>query len=247
LEPTNRVVLVTGGSRGIGRAIVHALARPGDTLLINHYDKDDEAARATAREVEDGGAAARVYYFDVGNTEEVERYVQEMMDAFGPIHVLVNNAGITQDTMLIRMKEEQWDRVLDVNLKGVFNCTRAVSRSMIKQRYGKIVNIASVVGSMGNVSQANYAASKAGIMGFTKSVAKELASRNINVNAVAPGFIDSDMTKALPDKVKEAFLQSIPMGRMGMPEEVGEVVEFLCSDRSRYITGQVIHINGGMY
>ena len=247
MEATNRVMLITGGSRGIGRAVALKLARPGDILLINHYDKDDEAARATAAEIEQLGASARLYYFNVGDFAEVERFVGEMVAEFGGIHVLVNNAGITMDSMFIRMKEEQWDRVIDVNLKGVFNCTQAVSRAMIKQRHGKIVSISSVVGAIGNVGQANYSASKAGIMGFTKSVAKELASRNVNVNAVAPGFIDTEMTAVIPDKIKEGFLRNVPMNRMGTPEEVAEVVEFLCSDRARYVTGQIIHVNGGMY
>lgn len=247
MESGNRVILVTGGSRGIGRSIVLMLARSGDVCLINHYDKDDDFARATAAEVERCGASARLYYFNVADTEEVEHHIGHMIEEFGRIDVLVNNAGITADSLFPRMKEEQWDRVLDVNLKGVFNCTKAVVRTMMKQRSGKIVSIASVVGATGNIGQANYAASKAGIMGFTKSVAKELAVRNINVNAVAPGFIDTEMTKNLPEKVKEGFLQAIPMGRMGSPQEVAEVVEFLCSERSRYITGQIIHVNGGLY
>ncbi|MBI4774326.1 MAG: 3-oxoacyl-[acyl-carrier-protein] reductase [Deltaproteobacteria bacterium] len=247
MESKGRVILVTGGSRGIGRAIALKLAGSGDTLLINHYDKDDEAARVTASEVEHLGAKAYVYFFSVANAEEVDRYVGEMIEAFGRIDVLVNNAGITMDSLFVRMKEEQWDLVIDVNLKGVFNCSKAVGRAMMKQRQGKIVNIASVVGAIGNVGQANYAASKAGIMGFTKTIAKELAGRNINVNAVAPGFIDTEMTANLPEKAKQAFLESIPMGRMGSPEEVADLVEFLCSDRSKYITGQIIHVNGGLY
>ncbi len=247
VEAKRRVVLVTGGSRGIGKAVVLGFAGPETILLINHYDREPDAAAATAAEAEELGATVRVSYFNVADTAEVADHVGAMIDEFGRIDVLINNAGITMDSLFPRMKEEQWDRVLNVNLKGVFNCSQAVVRTMMRQRSGSIVSIASVVGATGNAGQANYAASKAGIMGFTKSLAKELAPRNIRVNAVAPGFIDTEMTRDLPEKIKEGFMQAIPMGRMGVPEEVADVVQFLCSDQSRYITGQIIHVNGGLY
>jgi 3-oxoacyl-[acyl-carrier protein] reductase len=184
---------------------------------------------------------------DVSNHEAVQEFFRRVADRFGRIDILVNNAGITRDGFLSRMKEADWDAVLAVNLKSAFNCTQAVSRYMMKQRYGRIVNIASVVGAMGNAGQANYAASKAGVIGFTKSVARELASRNITVNAVAPGFIETDMTAALAERVKEAFLAQIPLGRAGRADDVAQVVRFLTSEAASYITGQVIHVNGGMY
>jgi 3-oxoacyl-[acyl-carrier protein] reductase len=184
---------------------------------------------------------------DVSNHQAVQEFINGVVERHGRIDILVNNAGITRDTLLLRMKETDWDAVLAVNLKSVFNCTQAAVRFMTKQRYGRVVNIASVVGAMGNAGQANYAASKAGIMGFTKSVAREVASRNVTVNAVAPGFIETEMTAKLSDKVKEAFLVQIPLGRAGQPEDVAQLVKFLVSDDASYITGQIIHLNGGMY
>ena len=242
-----QVILITGASRGIGRAIALTIARPGAVLLLNHYDPTPDMAEETLRAVEAKGAKARICYFNVADFQEVQGQVENLLKEFGRIDVLINNAGITRDTLLMRMKEEDWDRVLSINLKGVFNCTQAVIRAMIKQKAGKIVNVASVVGAMGNAGQANYAASKAGVIGFTKSVAKEVAARGIQVNAIAPGFIDTEMTAVLSEAVRQEFLRSIPMGRSGQPEEVAELVAFLISPASNYITGQVIHINGGMY
>jgi 3-oxoacyl-[acyl-carrier protein] reductase len=216
-------------------------------MVINHYDPDDTEARKAAAEVKNRGAVARVLYFDVSAALEVNQHIDAIISEFGRIDVLVNNAGITMDNLFMRMKDTQWEKVLAVNLTGAYNCSKTVCRAMVKQRSGKIVNITSVVGAIGNVGQANYAASKAGLMGLTKTLAKELGPWGINVNAVAPGFIDTEMTRNLPEKVKTMFLQSIPFGRMGTPEEVADLVAFLVSDQSRYITGQVIHINGGLY
>jgi 3-oxoacyl-[acyl-carrier protein] reductase len=241
------VHLITGGSRGIGRAIAYKLASPGAVMVINHYDQDDSEARKTTAELEKRGTEVRVLYFDVSLADDVNRNVDSIINEFGQIDVLVNNAGITMDNLFMRMKDTQWERVLAVNLTGAYNCSKAVCRAMIKQRSGKIVSISSVVGAIGNVGQANYAASKAGLMALTKTMAKELGAWGINVNAVAPGFINTGMTQNLPEKVKAMFLQSIPFGRMGTPEEVADLVAFLVSDESRYITGQVIHINGGLY
>ena len=247
MNEEGRVILITGGSRGIGRAIALRLAQPGSVLLLNHYDPTPEMAEQTLKDVEAKGARGRIHYFSVADFSAVQSQIDGILKEWGRIDCLINNAGITRDTLLMRMKEEDWDLVLSINLKGVFNCTQTVIRSMIKNKKGKIVNIASVVGAIGNAGQANYAASKAGIIGFTKSLAKEVAARGIQVNAIAPGFIDTEMTAVLPDAVRQEFLKSIPMGRSGQPEEVGELAAFLISGASDYITGQVIHINGGMY
>jgi 3-oxoacyl-[acyl-carrier protein] reductase len=247
MAPEQRVILITGASRGIGRAIALKMANPGVVLLLNHYDPTPEMAQQTLKDVEAKGATGRICYFNVADFKEVQGQIESLLKEYGRIDVLINNAGITRDTLLMRMKEEDWDRVMSINLKGVFNCTQTVIRSMIKQKSGKIVNVASVVGAMGNAGQANYAASKAGVIGFTKSVAKEVAARDIQVNAIAPGFIDTEMTAVLSEAVRQEFLRSIPMGRSGLPEEVAELVAFLVSPASNYITGQVIHINGGMY
>ena len=247
-EDGKRVAVVTGGSRGIGRAIIMELAEPKLGVAFNHYDPpEDTAADETIQMAQAKGCEIEGVRLDVSDYQAVQEFIKGVVERYGRVDILVNNAGITRDTLLSRMKEVDWDAVLAVNLKSVFNCTQAVARYMMKQRYGRIVNIASVVGAMGNAGQANYAASKAGIMGFTKSVARELASRNVTVNAVAPGFIETDMTAKLPERARESFLTQIPLGRAGEPEDVARVVKFLVSDDASYITGQVIHLNGGMY
>jgi 3-oxoacyl-[acyl-carrier protein] reductase len=240
-----QIALVTGAARGIGREIALALAQPGRTIYINDVVLGEEAAR-TQQEVEAKGAAARLVAFDVADAAAVSQGVDQIVKEAGRLDVLVNNAGITRDNIIVRMKEAEWDAVLGVNLKGAFNCIRAVSKPMIKQRSGRIINISSVVGVMGNPGQANYVASKAGLIGLTKTVARELASRNITVNAVAPGFIQTEMTEALPEAVRQQMLAQIPLGRFGTPAEVAQAVAFLVSEAAAYITGQVIHVNGGM-
>ena len=247
MPESKRIVVVTGGSGGIGRAACLRFARDDASIIFLHYDPDDLKANETLGLLDKMGVEAKAEKLDVSSFEAVEEFFKEVVREFGRVDVLVNNAGITRDTFLVRMSVDQWDEVLTVNLKSVFNCTKAVVRSMIRERSGRIVNISSLVGQIGNSGQANYAASKAGILGFTKSVAKELATRGITVNAVAPGFIDTEMTEKLPDKAKEAFLTQIPMGRIGKPDEVAEAVYWLASQGATYITGQVIHVNGGLY
>jgi len=242
-----RVVVITGGSKGIGRSVALRFAEEGARIILAHYDADESAAQETLNTLDSKGVTAEAHKIDVSSFASVGRWFEELLKRFERVDVLINNAGITRDTLLMRMNEGDWDAVLGVNLKGVFNCTHAVIRSMIKERSGRIVNISSVVGQIGNAGQANYAASKAGVMGLTKTTARELAGRGITVNGVAPGFIDTEMTAVLSDKVKENFLSQIPMGRMGTSEEVAEAVYWLCSDAASYITGQIIHINGGMY
>lgn len=247
-EENRKVAVVTGGSRGIGRAIIMELAGPGLSVAFNHYDPPgDTAAGETVQLAQDRGCEIEGVRLDVSDYQAVQGFIKGVVERYGRVDILVNNAGITRDNLLSRMKEADWDAVLAVNLKSVFNCTQAVARYMMKQRYGRIVNIASVVGAMGNAGQANYAASKAGIMGFTKSVARELAGRNVTVNAVAPGFIETEMTAKLPEKARQAFLTQIPLGRAGQAEDVSRLVKFLVSDDASYITGQVIHLNGGLY
>jgi 3-oxoacyl-[acyl-carrier protein] reductase len=239
------VALITGAARGIGRSIALELARPGLTLYLNDVALGEDAAR-TQQEVEAKGAQARLIEFNVADFAQVQQGIDEIIKESGRLDLLVNNAGITRDNLILRMKEAEWDAVLAVNLKGAFNCIRAVSKPMVKQRGGRIINISSVVGVMGNAGQVNYVASKAGLIGLTKSVARELASRNITVNAVAPGFIQTEMTESLPEKVKAEMLAQIPLGRFGTPLEVAQAVAFLASEAAAYLTGQVIHVNGGM-
>ena len=240
-----KVAIVTGGAQGIGQAIAHLLAKNGADVVI--VDINQEKAHQCAREIESLGRKALAVQADISNFSEAQNFGKTVMDMFGKIDILVNNAGITRDGFFLKMKEEDWESVISVNLKSVFKCSKAVIRYMSKQRSGKVINIASVVGQIGNVGQANYAASKAGIIGFTKTMAQEFGARGINVNAVAPGFIDTLMTRSLPETAKEWFLKNIPMGRMGTPEEVAEAVLFLATDASKYITGQVINVNGGLY
>ncbi len=247
MSDSERVVIITGGSRGIGRAIAFRFADEKPKLVLLHFDPDDSAAKETLDRLTDKGVHGEAHRIDVSNRGDVDRLFKDVLARFGRVDVLINNAGITKDGLLMRMREDEWDLVLSVNLKGVFNCTQAVIRSMVKERSGRIVNISSVAGQIGNVGQTNYAASKAGIMGFTKSLAREVGSRVITVNAVAPGFINTEMTSSLPDKLKEAFLQQVPLARVGEPEDVAEAVHWLCSGGSKYITGQVIHVNGGLY
>jgi 3-oxoacyl-[acyl-carrier protein] reductase len=235
---------VTGGGRGIGKAIVLELAGQGADIVVS--DIDDSAAQETASLVQGMNRRSLAKKADVSRDQDVDALVQSSIEAFGRIDILVNNAGITRDNLLMRMSEQEWDLVQAVNLKGAFLCTRHVVRGMMKQRSGKIINMASVVGVMGNAGQANYAASKAGLIGFTKSAAKELASRNIQVNAVAPGFIETDMTGKLPEEVKQNYRTGIPARRFGTTQDVAGVVLFLSSPASDYITGQVIHVDGGL-
>lgn len=245
MQLTDKVALVTGASRGIGRAIALLMAKQGADVVVN-YSGSEGAAQETVDAILAMGRKAIKIKANVGNAEEVAAMVDEAHTTFGRIDILVNNAGITRDGLLMRMKDSDWDDVININLKGVYLMTKAVSKIMMKQRSGKIVNMTSVVGVTGNAGQANYSASKAGVIGFTKTCAKELASRGITVNAIAPGFIHTDMTDVLPDKVKEAMVHTIPLGRMAEPDEVAAVAAFLVSDMSSYITGQVINVDGGM-
>jgi 3-oxoacyl-[acyl-carrier protein] reductase len=247
MSDSGRVVIITGGSRGIGRAIAFRFAEEKPKLVLLHFDPDDSAAEQTLAHLSEKGVEGEAHRLDVSNRGDVDRLFKDVLSRLGRVEVLINNAGITKDGLLMRMSEDEWDLVLKVNLKGVFNCTQAVIRSMVKERSGRIVNVSSVVAQMGNAGQTNYAASKAGIIGFTKSLAREVASRGITVNAVAPGYINTEMTSSLPGKMKEAFLQQVPLGRIGEPEDVAEAVHWLCSGGSKYVTGQVIHVNGGLY
>ncbi|MEE8327132.1 MAG: 3-oxoacyl-ACP reductase FabG [candidate division NC10 bacterium] len=240
-----KVAVVTGGSRGIGRAVATVLAREGAVITL--CARDRVLLEKVAAELESLGAQALAVQADVTRASEVEQMIGACVERFGQVDILVNNAGITRDNLLLRMKDEEWDAVLSVNLKGVFQCTRAVLRPMIKQRSGRIINLTSVVAVMGNPGQTNYAAAKAGIIGFTKATAREVASRGITANAVAPGFIETDMTHALGPELQEQMRSQIPLGRFGRPEDVAELVAFLASDRAAYITGQVIHLNGGLW
>ncbi|MBF0549841.1 MAG: 3-oxoacyl-[acyl-carrier-protein] reductase [Deltaproteobacteria bacterium] len=243
----DRVVIITGGSRGIGRAIALALAGSSSVMLLNHYDPDDSEAQKTLEMLEPLAAQAEAFRFDISSSDRVNEFYEDIIKRFGRIDVLVNNAGITADNFLIRMKESEWDRVLNINLKGAYLMTQQAAKVMMKQRSGRIVSISSVVGAKGNIGQVNYSAAKAGLIAMTKTAALELASRGITVNAVAPGFIDTEMTAVLPQKIKDEFLRNIPMGRMGTVDEIANVVAFLVSDAATYVTGQTVHINGGLY
>ena len=240
----DKVAVITGGACGIGKEIAIMLAKQGANCVL--CDVNEQALSDSAKELEGFGVQALPITLDVSNLQVCEQMVNKVIDKFQKIDILINNAGITRDGLLMRMSENDWDAVISVNLKGTFNCTKTVVKGMIKKRYGRIINIASIIGLMGNAGQANYAASKAGIIGFTKSVAREVASRNVTVNAIAPGFIDTKMTQVLTDDVKNAMLKQIPMARLGLPEDVAKLVLFLSGDDSSYITGQVVQINGGM-
>ena len=241
----NKVAVITGGTTGIGKEIALELAKNGYNIAIN-YRNETDTMNDLKQEIESNNVKCIFVRADVSNFEETENMVKEIINEFGKIDVLVNNAGITQDGLIMRMKKESFDQVININLGGTFNVTRNVVPYMVKQRSGRIINVSSVVGITGNAGQSNYAASKAGIIGLTKSLAKELSSRGILVNAIAPGFIETKMTDKLGDSVKQSILEQIPLGRMGEPKEVAKVVKFLASDDSSYITGQVIHIDGGM-
>lgn len=242
----NKIVLVTGAGRGIGASIAKRFASEGAEVIVN-YSGNDEAAQKTVDEITATGGQAQKYKCSVNDSESVKVMIDEIIKEFGRIDILVNNAGITKDGLMLRMTDEDFDRVIDVNLKGTFNCTKYVSKYMLKQKSGKIINISSVVGLSGNAGQVNYSASKAGIIGITKSAAKELSSRGITVNAVAPGYVDTDMTKALSDNIRNEILKNIPLQRMGNVEDISNCVAFLASEDASYITGQVISVDGGMH
>jgi 3-oxoacyl-[acyl-carrier protein] reductase len=241
----SKAVLVTGASRGIGRAIALYFASEGAKVAVN-YSGSEERANEVVSQIRENGGTAFAIKADISNSTEVTEMVKSVIDEFGSLDVLVNNAGITRDNLLMRMKEEEWDAVINTNLKGVFLTTKAVSRQMMKQRQGRIINIASIVGVSGNAGQANYVAAKAGVIGLTKTTAKELSSRGITVNAIAPGFIETDMTGKLEEGIKEDMLKNIPLSRFGQPEDIAAAAAFLASDKSSYITGQTLHVDGGM-
>lgn len=241
-----KTAFITGAGRGIGKAIVFTLAKAGADIVGIDLNMDE--LNASMKEVENAtGRKALAIQADVSDYSSIEKAVEESIGVFGRISILVNNAGITRDNLILRMKDEEWDKVIRINLTGTYHCTKAAIKGMVKNREGRIISIASIVGVMGNIGQANYAASKAGIIGFMKSVAREYANRGITANAIAPGFIETDMTKALPQEVRNNLINQIPMGKLGMPEDIANVVKFLASDDAAYITGQVIHVNGGMY
>ncbi|MEH7400669.1 3-oxoacyl-[acyl-carrier-protein] reductase [Gottfriedia acidiceleris] len=240
-----KVALVTGGSRGIGRAIALTLAKNGANVVVN-YSGNEAAALKVVEEITALGVKAIAYKANVSNGEEVAALVKNTVDEFGSIDILVNNAGITRDGLLLRMKDADWDDVIDINLKGVFNCIKAAAKFMTRQRNGRIINISSVVGQIGNPGQMNYVAAKAGVLGLTKTAAKELASRNITVNAIAPGFIETDMTNELNEQIRTQMLSNIPLQSFGQPEDIANAVVFLAMDASRYITGQTINVDGGL-
>ena len=242
---TGKTGVVTGGSRGIGRAICIELAKQGANVVVNYSGSEDKAKQVVS-EIEDLGVKAIAIQANVADSAAVDAMMKQTIEVFGTLDILVNNAGITRDNLLMRMKEQEWDDVVDTNLKGVFLCTKAVTRQMMKQRAGRIINISSIVGVAGNPGQANYVAAKAGVIGLTKTCAQELASRNILVNAIAPGFITTEMTDSLPEELKEAMLKQIPLAKLGQPEDVAKAVVFFASDNANYITGQTLHIDGGL-
>ena len=245
MQLTGKSALVTGGSRGIGRATALELARQGARVAVN-YMTQEAAANAVVAAIKEAGGEAFTVQADVGDATAVERMVETLQEHWGRVDILVNNAGINRDTLLMRMSEEDWDAVIRTDLKGPFLCTKAVLRPMLRQRWGRIINLSSIIGTRGNAGQANYAAAKAGLIGFTKSVAKEVASRNITVNALAPGWIESDMVASVPEAYRKEALARIPAGRFGTPEDVAATIAFLASEAASYITGQVLGIDGGM-
>ncbi|MGG3987841.1 3-oxoacyl-[acyl-carrier-protein] reductase [Bacillus smithii] len=240
-----KVALVTGASRGIGREIALEFAREGADVAVN-YAGSEEKAREVAEEIKAMGRKALLVQCDVSDSQAVQDMIKSVVDYFGGLDILVNNAGITRDNLILRMKEEEWDAVINTNLKGVFLCTKAAARAMMKKRSGRIINISSIVGITGNPGQANYVAAKSGVIGLTKTTAKEFASRGITVNAIAPGFISTDMTEDLPEEVKEAMIKQVPLARIGEPKEIARVVLFLASPDSSYMTGQILRVDGGM-
>ena len=244
MELQNKVALVTGGAQGIGKTISEELVRNGAHVVLG--DVNLEGAQATAEAINNNGGSASAVKIDVSNPAEVKQVFDSILKDKKPVDILINNAGITRDGLMIRMKELDWDRVLNINLKGTFLCSQQAAKQMMKQKSGVIVNIASIVGVIGNFGQANYSASKAGVIGLTKTLAREVASRGIRVNAVAPGFIDTEMTRVLDESVRQSLIEQIPLAKLGLPEDVARCVAFLVSDRSSYITGQVINVNGGM-
>ncbi len=241
-----KTAIVTGASRGIGRAIALQLASEGANVVVN-FSGSEQKASQVVEEIQNLGSQAIAVQANISDGDSVQELMNAAMEQFGSIDILVNNAGITRDNLLMRMKEDEWDDVINTNLKGVFLCTKAVTRQMMKQRAGRIINISSIVGVMGNAGQANYVAAKAGVIGLTKTTARELASRNILVNAIAPGFITTEMTDALPEDVKNSMLAQIPLAKLGNPEDIAKAVVFLASDDASYMTGQTLHIDGGMY
>ena len=245
MAPNGKVAIVTGAAQGIGKTIALLFAAKGASLVL--CDINLEAAEKTAREIEEKGGKCLPLKSDVSNFQDAEKIIKQAVEHFGSLDILINNAGITRDNVLLRMKEEQWDQVMAVNLKGTFNFTRAAIKVMMRKKRGKIINIASITGMMGNAGQANYSASKAGVIGFTKAIAREYADRGITVNAVAPGFIATAMTDAIPEREREELIKQIPMKKLGTPEDVANAVYFLASDEASYITGHVIGVNGGLY